>query len=268
MLDLEQVSGIPMEVTDDFHLKLKPGAVQTGTSIVRKFSEMVPVLLDPNTKPSRDEMYYVNRGISVETDKDSIAADRLQYDVTVIPPGFLGDEYTKTLGHYHDNIPGSTMSHPELYEVLNGKALFLLQKVDSGTTNAVNTILAIEAGKGDKIIYPPNYAHIIVNIGDEVLVTANWVSTEYKPLYEPIKECQGMALYVVKGKDGNPTFIKNNKYPDQPIMRKMAIGDKIRTDFGLNTKEPMYTSAMKNPKLLDFLNHPAKYAVELSALSS
>jgi glucose-6-phosphate isomerase len=129
-------------------------------------------------------------------------------------------------------------------------------------------VLAIEAEVGDKVIYPPNYGHIFVNIGSEVLVTANWISDGYKPLYEPIKEKHGMALYVVKGNDGNPTFVKNENYKDQPLMRKMSHSDRIRTDFGLEPNEPMYTTAMRNPKILDFLNHPQKYAIQLSALSS
>jgi glucose-6-phosphate isomerase len=233
MIDLEEVSGLAIKVDDTNHLVLKPGVVQTGLSSTRKFSEMFPVLLDQTAKPSADDIYYMNRGICLESDKELLENERLRYDITVMPHMMLGDEYNKTVGHYHAPIPGSTIAHPEMYEVLNGKALFLLQKMDREMKNLV-TVLAMEAVKGDKIIYPPNYGHIIVNIGGETLVVANWVSMDYKALYEPIKEKHGMALYVVPGKQDEPTFVKNDNYKDQPDMRKMNLVDKIRTEFGLD----------------------------------
>ncbi len=268
MIDLEKTSGMPIKLKDDYTLEFGSGVVQVGNSFVRTFEEMKPVLYDKKAEAPRNDMYHVYRGISFESDKDVIAQNHLEYDITIHPPVLIGnEEYNKTVGHYHANISGTSIAHPEMYEVLNGKALFLLQKMDADMKNLV-TVLAIEASAGEKVIYPPNYGHIIVNIGDEPLVTANWLSTDYKPMYEPIKDKEGMALYVVKGKDGKPTFVKNENYADQPMMRKMDITDKIRTDFGIDTTEPMYTLAMKNLKLLEFLNKPAKYAVQLSALSS
>jgi glucose-6-phosphate isomerase, archaeal len=267
MIDLKQISGLPLSLTDDFHLQIGEGAKQAGPSIVRKFSEMQPVLFDRNAKSDRDDMYYVYRGICMSEDENKIAGLHLTYDVTVLPPLMLGEEYNKTVGHYHANIEGTKIAHPEMYEVLNGKGLFLLQKMDADMKNVV-TILAIEGKTGDKIIYPPNYGHIIVNTSDEPLVTANWLSTDYKPLYEPVKDRQGMAIYVIKGTDGAVTFVKNENYADQPLMRPINTTETIRNEFGIDTKEPMYTMGMRNPELLDFLNHPLKYAVQLSALSS
>jgi glucose-6-phosphate isomerase, archaeal len=267
MIDLSKTSGLPLQLDDQYNLIVNSPAKATGPAFVRKFSEMQPVLLDSQTKAPAEITYNVTRGICLAEHEDIIKDNHLTYDVTIVPPYMLGDEFNKTVGHYHANIPGTNVAHPELYEVLHGKGLFLLQKMDADFKKVI-TILAIEAQAGDKIIYPPNYGHIMVNIGNEPLVTANWLSTDYKPLYEPIKDNKGMALYVVKGKDGNPTFIKNDKYVEQPMMRKMVIGDKLRTDFGLEANEPMYITAMRNPKILDFLQEPQKFAVQLSALSS
>ena len=227
---------------------------------------MTPVLADPDTKTDREELYYVYRGICLSEDKDKIAAAHLTYDITILPPIMLGQEYNKTVGHYHDNIPGSGIAHPEMWEVLAGHGLFLLQKMDAQYKNLI-TVLAIEGEAGDKIIYPPNYGHILVNVGTEPLVTANWLSTDYKPLYDQVKDYHGMSLYVVKGQDGKPTFIKNKNYADEPLMRKLNVADRVRTDFGFSS-EPMYTTGMRNPQILAFLTNPAKYALQFSALSS
>ncbi len=267
MINLEKTSGLPLEVDDNFQLVIKQPAIQSGPGFTRTFSEMVPVLLDKDSKSPVTETYRVYRGVCLSEHEDLIKDNHLTYDVTILPAMMLGSEYNKTLGHYHANIPGTQIAHPELYEVLHGKGLFLLQKMDAEFKNLV-TVLAVEGEAGDKIIYPPNYGHIMVNIGDEPLVMANWLSTDYKPLYEQVSDRHGMALYVIKGKDGQPTFVKNENYKDQPMMRKMIVGDKLRTDFGLEAGEPMYVTAMRNPRILDFLSAPTKYPVQLSALSS
>ena len=268
MINLEKTSGLPVEVDEQYHLKLNPPAVANNNRrFSRKFSEMTVALMDPDVKAPAEITYEVYGGVHLAEHESIIQDNHLTYDITILPAMMLGREYNKTVGHYHANIPGTMIAHPELYEVLAGKGLFLLQKMDAKFENLI-TVLAIEGEAGDKIIYPPNYGHIMVNIGDEPLIMANWLSTDYKALYEPIKDRHGMALYVVKGQDGQPTFVKNENYKDQPMMRKMIIGDKLRSDFGLKSGEPMYTTAMRNPKILEFLNEPAKYAVQLSALSS
>src|SRR5258708_17795215 len=108
----------------------------------------------------------------------------------------------------------------------------------------------------------------MVNVAEERLRLPCGCGTVKRALPEPVKEKHGMAIYVVKGHDGKPTFVKNKNYIDQPMMRKMIIGDKLFSNFGLVPGEPMYTTAMRDPKILEFLNHPEKYAVQLSALSS
>jgi glucose-6-phosphate isomerase, archaeal len=268
MIDLQKTSGLPISVDDKFQLNLRPPVILSKTRrFTRSISEMRIAMLDPEAKVDSDLGYEVYGGVCLQEHESTLQDHHLTYDLTIVPPTMLGQEYNKTIGHYHANIPGTQIAHPELYEVLHGHGLFLLQKMDSEFKNLI-TVLAIEGEPGDKIIYPPNYGHIMVNIGDEPLIMANWLSTDYKALYEPIKERHGMALYVVKGKDGKPTFVKNENYKDQPMMRKMVIGDKLRTDFGLETGEPMYVTALRNPKILEFLSNPQKYAVQLSALSS
>jgi len=121
------------------------------------------------------------RNIFLPHHQEKISKLDLRYDITVLPPGMIGQEFNKSLGHYHPMVPGLAIAYPELYEVLHGKALFLLQKMDADFKNVI-TVLAIEAVAGQKIVYPPNYGHIIVNIGSEPLVTANWVVSSFESL--------------------------------------------------------------------------------------
>jgi len=70
----------------------------------------------------------------------------LQYDVTVIPPLLLGEEYVKTLGHCHLRV-GEVGSHSEVFEVLKGEAVFFLQKQRGADVDDVSLLFARE-GEG------------------------------------------------------------------------------------------------------------------------
>src|SRR6185295_1475637 len=125
-------------------------------------------------------------------DREIVEGHHLTYDITIVPPMKIGQEFNKTLGHYHGDIPGKKIAHPERYEILHGKALFLLQKMDPEYKKVI-AVTACEANTGDKVVYPPKYGHIMVNIGQDVLVTGNWLCVDYKPLYEPVAKKHGLA---------------------------------------------------------------------------
>src|SRR3972149_8797730 len=78
------------------------------------------------------ELYYMYRDLSLSRN-DALAMKEhgLRYDITVIPPQMLGNEFVKTAGHYHPLVPGTRITFPEIYEVLGGEATYILQKPDN-----------------------------------------------------------------------------------------------------------------------------------------
>ncbi len=267
MIDLQKTSGLPIELTDDLHLNFNHPMEEFPMTFARKFSEMTPVLLNASAKSDRDETYFVYRGLCLPEHKTLIQGLHLTYDITIVPPMMLGNEFNKTVGHYHSNIEGGNLAHPELYQVLNGHALFLIQKMDPNFQYLIS-FYAIEAHAGDKIIYPPNYGHVMVNIGDEPLVTANWLSSDYKPLYEPIAQHRGMGYYVVKGNEKLYEFVANPSYQNHPGAKMKDIQSVVYKHFDFSLEVPMYVSGVKNPASLEFLRQPQKYALKLSTLTS
>lgn len=267
MINLEKNSGLPIELENDLRIKFNPPLSDREPTFVREFSQVIPYLQNPKSQAPVAAPYLGYRNIHLPGDLDFTESNHLQYDLTIMAPIMVGQEFNKTIGHYHDLIPGTTIAHPELYEILNGQGIILMQKMDAEYKELI-AVICLEVKKGDKIVYPPNYGHILVNTGNEPLVTANWLSTDYKPLYEPVKEKQGMAYYVVEGENGEPKFVKNENYKNHPQIRKVAQPLSLLKDFGLLADEPMYPTAVKNPKSVEFLNQPQKYAVELSAASS
>ncbi len=222
------------------------------TPDVRHLNDMRDVLYDQdfaNTAPDM-ELYYMYRDLYREPDHlTRIMRNRLRYDITVIPPAMLGDEYVKTAGHYHPAIPGTDLSYTEIYEVLEGTAHYLLQKERDGR---VVDVLWLECKPGDKIVIPPNYGHITINPSPgRELKMANWVNRDFKSQYGDIREHMGAAYFELVGGDWTP----NPNYRNPPPLR--TITPTNYADWGLEKKD-MY-GLIKDPEKLAYLTRPQDY---------
>src|SRR5208283_4184895 len=101
----------------------------------------------------------------------------LPTSITVIPSFDLCGEYVKTKGHYHPADPAGT-GYPELYDVTEGRALFLIQ------SRTLDDVILISAETGARVVIPPGYGHITINPSpDATLVLANLVSTAFESEY-------------------------------------------------------------------------------------
>jgi glucose-6-phosphate isomerase, archaeal len=222
------------------------------TPEVRRLSDMKDVAYDKEfLKSSSDaEIYYMYRNLALSRkDSEAMRAEDLRYDITVIPPGMLGMEYTKTLGHYHPPVPGTDMSYTELYEILEGEAHYLLQKEEKG--KIIDAVL-IKAKKGDKTIIPPNYGHVTINPGRKELKMSNIVSCKFSSVYGPYQDRQGGAYYELqKG------FVVNINYGKLPELR--IVEAKNVPEMGLKKSEEIYSLVRKDIKKLGFLNRPQEY---------
>ena len=173
-MDLQVTSGLPLQADGDGRLIFGAG-LTVVTPAVRTREEMREVLLDPEADAPA-ELYYMYRDVCRQQDRELLAQHGLRYDVTVIRPGLLGRDYIKTAGHYHPLKPGTEVTYPEVYEVLAGKAHYLLQTEPD--EDGVEAIL-IEATAGDKVLIPPGYGHITINPASEFLIMSNWVAAIY-----------------------------------------------------------------------------------------
>jgi len=221
------------------------------TPDVRRLCDMREVILDQNWLVGAEdfELYYMYRDLSLSrADKEKLLQQDLRYDITVIPPNMLGREYIKTAGHYHPLVPGGSVTYPELYEVLEGEALYLLQNLD------LSDVVAVYAGAGDKVLVPPNYGHITINRSNKTLKMANFVARNFSSLYDPFREKGGGAYFFTK--DG---WIKNDRCPEAAKLRRVEAPDSSGLrKLGLTTSREMYP-LLKDPGLLDYLTKPEEH---------
>ncbi|NQE06552.1 Glucose-6-phosphate isomerase [ANME-1 cluster archaeon GoMg1] len=230
---------------------------------VRILEELKEVVLDKNFLATADmdtELYYMFRAVSKdEEDEREIRDKGLRYDLTIIPPNKLGLEFVKTAGHYHPFLPGSKMTYPELYEVLEGEAHYLLQRREQGRdTERITDVVVVKAKKGDKVIIPPNYGHVTINPSEATLKMANWVANAFSSIYEPIKMKGGAAYFELT----NGEFVKNANYEEVPGIRFLKPSD-VEKELGLNqnlrlnlNKETEMYKLIKQPEILAFLTNP------------
>ncbi|MGZ4932826.1 MAG: glucose-6-phosphate isomerase family protein, partial [Halobacteriota archaeon] len=128
------------------------------------------------------DVYYMYRDLSRSPhEREIIEVHELRYDITTIPPFKMGHEFVKTLGHYHPRVsPESSFTYPEVYEVLEGEAHYVLQRP---ANEGVDDVLLVRAVKGDKVIVPPNYGHVTINPSEHTLTMANWVCRSFESVY-------------------------------------------------------------------------------------
>jgi glucose-6-phosphate isomerase len=77
----------------------------------------------------QEQVYEAYRDIIFEKDRNLFNKYDFRYDITVILPGEINGESKKTSGHYHGSISKQAFTYPEIYQVLEGDAAFVLQKV-------------------------------------------------------------------------------------------------------------------------------------------
>jgi glucose-6-phosphate isomerase len=205
---------------------------------VRTLKEMKDVLMNKDTALHPEtELYYMYRNV--------YSNSSLRYDIVFMPQRIVGMEYNKTYGHYH-SAAEKGLSYPEVYQVLIGSGIFILQKKNSDESVDVVTVAA---KNGDVLLIPPNYGHVSINAGDKALLLANIVSNKCESLYSEYKENHGAAFYYTK--DG---FVHNTKYKVNRFERKTISEINSKYHF---TCSDLLKELYATPEKFKFLEKPS-----------
>jgi len=212
---------------------------------IRKIGDLESVISDKKwfEASKKDKpVYFMYRGL--------ISKSGLHYDITIMPFRPFGQELPKTLGHYH-SFASAGYRFPEVYEVLGGNALFLLQKLSGGK---IKKVLIVSAKKNDKVIVPPGYGHITINAGPGQLKLANWMAIKSSSDYGLIVRKSGGAYFAFKsGK--KIKWVKNKKYGKLPAP-DYKKGSGFTPSF-LGQEKLLDLS--KDISKLEFLKNPGKF---------
>lgn len=283
--DISGITGLPLRVDRTGRIEFLQGLPRVEPQ-PRALDEMRSVLYN-QTATGPDPLYYMYREMGWPEDIDRFAKYGLRYDLTVLAAGLVGGEYVKTAGHYHPVVRGEdrggngpdggggrpdgdggrpdgdggrtgdgrgARTYPELYQVISGRAHYLLQKpADNGKPGSIEDVVIVEAGPGDTLYVPPGYGHVTINPGPEPLVMVNVVSRAFSSAYGPYRERHGAVYYEIE-EDGQGYFIPNDHYPEPPQPR---LGRPTEpASLGLEAGRPLYAQLAANPRAFTFLSQP------------
>jgi glucose-6-phosphate isomerase, archaeal len=204
---------------------------------VRTLAQMRAVMMGSIDETATMDAYYMYRSVYI--------SDDIRFDITVIPPAIVKGEFAKTFGHYH---PGSEdgLPYPEVYQVLKGEAIFLMQKRNrSGSVDAT----VVHAKEGDVVLLPPGWGHVSINRGTGTLVLSNLVYDRFDSRYEDFEENRGGAYYFLNGGE----VVQNSNYVVQRSER--LAPQELNARYGFACKD-LLSSFHANPKEFEFLKKP------------
>lgn len=255
MIDLTKQSGLAIAFDEqnlDLHFKEEFPRLQKSQ---RALKDLSPYLKNQNLS-FPDLVYTVWRYVHKAEDEQKISENKLRYDLTLLPQGLLGDEFLRTAGHFHPLSPDASLTAPEVYEVILGQGGFLIQDFRDVPENVENVFLII-AHASEKVLVPPGFGHITINLSSRPLLVANWISDITSYNYEPFQKNHGGAYWIIKDPAGSISPILNPNYQRVPGIKKITAQD--WPQFGLVKETPMY-SLVENLDKLRFLNYPEEFA--------
>lgn len=261
MISLKEFAGI------DINLNKSTGEISFCDEIniikpdLRRISDAEPYYLDSSESEKDLPLYLMYRGVCKRNDISKIRNCGLRYDITVILPGTVGEEYIKTIGHVHplSSFSNFNRTFTEVYSVIFGNAVYVLQKFshlylsggEKESKKIIEDVAIIEAKAGDIIFIPSHYGHTTINTGKTPLVMANILYGDFNSIYEPYKTFRGASYYFKKGKNSSPEINNNKMYINPPKPRLLEI-EGFKPSI-LNNNYPLYTQFVEKLEKLDFL---------------
>ena len=246
--DLTAIAGIPLGLTDS-SISTGPG-VLVEEDFVRHLDELATVAAEPIAEDGRRVEYRMLNGVRRRSD-DHLAGLVLRYELTAMVGHPIGREAAKTAGHVHVKPSGSKLGYPEVVEVLHGEAGFLIQdlETDLGGPHSRRAWL-VRARAGDRVIFPPELAHVTIDLGAGPLVFSDIIDRRAAGVYAPVAEARGFAWYV--GADGE--LRANDRYA---VVPGLEVCD--AAEWSGSADGPLYPAFAADPASFSWLSEPDRF---------
>jgi glucose-6-phosphate isomerase len=217
----------------------------------KKLSDIKNLLLNSGDLNFDCVLYKFYRNVSLKEDLSLFSEHHIRHDISILFPGTLNGEFLKTHGHYHPKIKNKT--YPEIYQVINGEGLFLLQD----GPDIVKDVRFVFAKEGEIVVIPPSFGHVTINFSKENLIWSNLIADTFESDYEPFKNKKGGVYYIL---EDNPLKwvpnmnYKNIKQPEFFIPKQLF------------DKKPLYDIFKENPSFFDWLLEPIRFPYHIEDL--
>jgi glucose-6-phosphate isomerase, archaeal len=235
-MDMNATSGLPIQLDGSGKLHLDPDVIVDEYK-TRVLDELTPVYLDQQACHGSQVAYEMFNGVYAGKHREILQGLPVRYELTLFPEMKVGPEYVKTLGHIHLPDLRSGIDHPEICEVITGRAHFFFMKLNPDGASAAEAFF-VEVCAGEKIIIPPGYEHLTINPGPGPMLFSDVVSVQVGGNYERMKSARG-AAYLEVERNGLPIFIPNPQYHSVPPLLRVEVRD--FPALGLTSHKPLYS---------------------------
>ncbi len=266
-MQLLKNSGLPIYLEKESNKLAFTAPLQLGSYGEKIVGQMLGLLAKEENLELSTKFYDVYRAIRYPDDEERLKRNRYQYDITYVMDGLVNGECKKTSGHYHGFNPQRTNTYPEVYEVIEGTALYVLQRAKNFESDPegiiIEDVILTVVKAGQTIIIPPNYGHCSINIGDGPMIFSNLAYIPCPVIYDSVRYYHGMSYYVFKT-DGEVKAELNQRYSNVPEPKFAVVkeNERLGIKFGL----PIYQSYQQNPGAFEFLGNPDAYVDEIMSM--
>ncbi len=254
MHSIEKITGLPITKSGD---DLIFGELLTEPSFQKKSYLEYKDFFQNKKLDKNIILYYIYRNVSLLKDLELFEKFNLRYDLTLIFPNKIGDEINHTVGHIHKKNENG-LPYTEIYQVIEGDAIFLLQKED------LKKIYAINAKQGDKVIIPPGFGHVTINksINKHLLISNIFTREENVSEYSFFKSHSGAMWYPKMSSLNEASFEMNPEYKTHTNIVKLESNTISNIESFSN--KSLYVEFIENPEKFGFINNPENFGDILS----
>jgi len=263
-------SGLPLYLDNSTGIIALSGLLKFNGMGRKQTAGMKGLLADENNCNPLEDYYDTYRGIVYPEDENIFVSRDIRYDITVVMPGQVNGECKKTSGHYHGWNTERTHTFPEVYEVISGTAMYILQRSDNFEENPdqvrIQDLILVTVKAGQTLLVPPDYGHASVNIGNGPLVFSNLAYTKCPVLYDSVKAYHGMTYFVMKDKNDAIELKLNDYYKNADLPKPKMATVRENPKLGIDFHRPAYLNFKENPDAFDYLPHPDAYVKDIMDL--
>lgn len=245
-MDLRESLGLSVQ-SDDISLIYDNNEVVVKSVFIHKVKDFLSNLSQERWEGmnEEEEVFRVYEGLRRVEDKE--LWDTLRFDVVIVRPGNLGDFCKSTFGYYR-SLAENGYHYPEIYQVVDGYAEFLLQQ-PSTKHEQVKDVILIRVQRFDVVVIPPIYGISIMNPSEKRVILARIRADEAKEIVDSFEKTKGPCY--LKLMEGRWEFNKN--YEEIPQLRLGEPQNKWKT---VKRGIPMYASYIYRPKHFQVLVEP------------
>jgi glucose-6-phosphate isomerase len=230
-----------------------PGTVGPVTEY-RSLAAIRASLLDPQCS-GPDPVYGIAMDVARREDLPTLKQRMLLYGIVAYAAGRLGEEPPRSQGHVHAIAPHSGWSPPEVFEILQGRAIIYAQQ---STDDDPGLCVAVTAGRGEKVVVPPAWAHCVINADpSERMVFAAWCDRQYGFVYDGVRAHGGLAWFPVLHGDNHIHWRRNAAYRDSVLTEHAA---RSYPELELSRDLSLYQQFMQDPDSLMYVAEPSRKA--------